>query len=908
MRPSRPLLAAIVLALACASDAPPRTRPLTLDERALRQKLGIPLDAKSVLVFGQNAHLDIDWQRTFDDYYASFVGNVFIEARQLLEQDPRAYYSIAEVAYLERHIQTHPEELSPLKAQISRGSLRIVGGGMTSPDTLLPETELLFRDFLYGARFAEDTLGAQPPTSAWLPDSFGHAATTPDMLAAAGYTSVAFSRVDGAPTIFERIIQRDRPAKPGSTAETLAQLGSADFTWKGPGGSTILAHYLSGFGLYCQGDNLDYDESLQLPGGHVGTFRGDETSFTDARIDSYETELGVTSKTPYRFVPVGCDFQHPKTGLISYLDGYNQRRYPSTHVWAVSAPFDDYAKLVSQWSDVLPVVSGDLSPYFMGFYGSRADLKRKARDAARPFFTAETFAAVLGDQGQAIVAKHAPDLSKLIRANHHDFITGTASDAVTQTEQLPLLDQAAAAGQVELGEVAMALATRIAPSPGVLHRILAFNASSVTRSDISDAAIPIVGGVVPVMHASADGKEVPMEVVGTSGLSVATVRLSLVDLPSFAYREIDFLPGAATPLADAVTVALTDGSGTPATGSAVTRVALSNTHVKAQWDKVTGVFGLTSLVIDGSEAIAQPSMLVADAHDTGGLWRLGNEMAGCELTPIAAPPDNETVQVQDGTKLSVRVIFRSASSTREASLGANDRGLCLAINTGAAQATTRTVTFAFATAPDASLRTSSPAGSVERPLERVYSPTFWPSVGWASVGGWAVLLRQSTGVRMSTPGHVEIMVARDARSEQCDVEGGTGSDTAVHRVEWRIERVTNPAAAERASQAFNRPIAIELVDAAKTTTADLPTELALAQIEGDGVISAIKPAERGGGIILRALLFPGPVHVHLPSGWVGKSLTVVDIAERDNRSLGVSKSLLDLDTATYGSVASVRLR
>lgn len=907
MRVERILLAELVaLALACSSDSTSPKRVRTPEESALRAKLGIPPDATSILIFGQNSHLDVDWQKTFDDYYGSFVGDIFIEARKLLEGDPRAYYGIAEMAYLQHHIEVHPEELAPLRAQVARGSLRIIGGGMTSPDTLLPESELLFRDFLYGSRFAEDTMGSPPPVAAWLPDSFGHSATAPDVLTAAGYSSVAFSRIDGAATILERIVHRDAPPKPGSTAEKLIALGSDDFEWTGAGGSKILAHYMSGFGLYCQGDNIDYDEALQVPGGHSGTLQTDP-SFMDGRIDGYVKDLQPQAKTPYMFVPVGCDFQHPKTQLLSYVDGYNLRRYPTTHVWAVAAPFDDYAKLVGYWSDVLPTVSGDLSPYFMGFYGSRADVKRNVRAAARPFFVAETFAAALGDQGRALVALSAPALSKLARADHHDFVTGTAADPVAQQEQLPLLDEASTAGRSELFAVAATIASHVASPAGALHRLLALNASSATRDEVVDVAIPLVGGA-PAMHAVAGGKDVPMEIVGAPSASSETLRISISALPPFAYREIDLLPGAAAAPAPAVSLALTDANGVAATGSAVTRVVLSNANVKVQWDKRLGVFGITSLVVDGNEAIAQPSMLVADAHDTGGLWRLGNEMPGCELAPIAAPPEDETLEIVDASSLSARVAFHSSSATRETALGANEHGLSLAIVTSAAEATTRTATFSLAVPPNAVLRTSSPAGSVERPLERVYTPTFWPSVGWVSVGGWTLLLRQSTGVRMSSPGQLEVMVARDARTEKCDVEGGSGSDTAVHRVEWRFERALSPADMERESQAFNRPIDVEVVDAAQPVVpSTLPAELSLARIDGDGIISAIKPAERGDGIIVRALL-SGQAHVTPWSGWTGRSLTITDLVERDQRDRGTLGAQIDLDPATMGAIVSMRVR
>ena len=70
-------------------------------------------------------------KRTFDGYYTTFVENILLGARQLVDAQPRAFYSIAEMAFLSHHVAMHPEELEPLKAAIGRGQVRIVGGGIT---------------------------------------------------------------------------------------------------------------------------------------------------------------------------------------------------------------------------------------------------------------------------------------------------------------------------------------------------------------------------------------------------------------------------------------------------------------------------------------------------------------------------------------------------------------------------------------------------------------------------------------------------------------------------------------------------------------------------------------------------------------------------------------------------------
>jgi hypothetical protein len=844
----------------------------TTDEGKLRARLGIPPEAKRVVLFQQTAHLDIDWQRTFDDYYDRFVQQIFVEARQVLDRQPRSHYSITEMGFLQRHLAYHPEELAPLQEHAARGRLHIVGGGITSPDTLLPETELILRDYLYGTRFSEDTFGITP-RAAFLPDSFGHAATVPDLLAAAGFNSVGFARVDGAPTFYEALAG-NHSFRPGSSAEALQALGSADLWWQGPGGGRVLAHWMSTPTLYCAGDNIDFDEMIQLPGGHLGVYDGDQPGFTDGRIDEYVATLAPFARTPYLFINVGCDFQHPKEELLSYLDGYNQRRYPTTGVWAVAASFDDYAALVQTQSGI-PDWSTELSPYFMGFYASRAELKRRVREAARPYWATESVAVAAGP-GNWI---DAAALEHLTFANHHDFVTGTANDHVAAVEQLPLLDEAEARGRTALTSVMTALAAKLPPAPG--ERIVLFN-------DSSDAAAELVE--IPWDH-PVHG-DLPMELVGSRGKPVIGGRPRLrilADVQPFGWRAIDLLPGAAPPT-PAVTLQ-----------AAANEVVLTNQRVRARFAREGGRFALASLQIDGSELVAAPSLLVTEYADQGGLWRLGHEMAGCSFT-ANADDSVDRVQILEQTALSARVAFASTSGVREARLDAGEAGLRVAFTARAAMGTTRTVRFRFAAG---ALRTGLAGGFAERNAERVYSPTFWPSVDWLSVGGAAVLLRQSTGVRFSADGDAELLAMRWAPSEQCDIEGGMGNDPDTHRIEWMVTAAATPAAAARRAQSFNRPPAWLRAQGGDGT---LPAQGSLASIDGEGLISAIKPAERGGGVIVRALLLPGPATLHLSPLLPASQLTRTDALERDLAPLERVSDSLTLERETSGAIATLRLQ
>jgi len=881
---------------ACASDR--RTEPAAVkvaSEAELRERLGVPKDAKRVVIFAQNAHLDISGQLTFAKAYEVRVGGIFLEASQLLTENPRLRHSICEMAFLKHHIELHPAEQVPIRAAITRGALHIVGGGVTSPDTLLPETELLLRDYLHGLKFAE-SLGARP-TAAWLPDSLGHAATAPDVLAAAGFGSVAMSHIDGAPTMTESRAGLDHLPEPGSTAATLSQEKSWDFWWHGSGGAKVLAHYMGACGLYCMGDDLDRDDPTPAQGDAAG-FHGDDPAFTDARIDKYIHALQSMARTPYLLVPVGCDFQHPKKDLLKYLDGYNARQYPKTRVWAVAAGFDDYAALVQATGIELPNVAGELSPYFMGFYGDRGELKRRVRDAARPLFAAETFATLQSDRGHATMQTLAPLWETLARSNHHGFVTGTASDSVVHGEQLPLCDAVTASSAPILDSVLNGVASRVAPVPDSLCRVILFNAAGVAQPGVATAPPDCPAGIQPTSAHAVSGDEQFALTKGTPW----SVRVSSV--PAFGWRVIDIVPGAMAP-PPTVTYQWIEDEGEVLWQHDTTHLILQNAFVRADVRFDPGGAFLASLLLGGKEVLAGPSFLVRTYDDDGGLSRLGHEMATCSMTPTATTDDSEQFFLTGLPGGGLRLRFGSPTLMHAITLQPEDRGPTFELKTSAERGTSRCVTFSLADTA-APLVTGQAAGLVQRPLVKVYPRTWWPAVDWLKVGQAAFVLRQSTGVHMGQGGQLELMVARNPADEPCDAEGAKGSDDGEHTVTWRVVPVATDADAAVAAQAFNRPI-LQRNGGAWVAKHDLSAVGSLARLEGPGVLTAWKPAERGAGIIVRALLLPGPCKLLLGKQFLGRTVTVVDAAERDIRTLGNATAAITLNRGQLGAIATLRI-
>jgi hypothetical protein len=881
------IIATTTMSLGCGNDV--RKRPSVLDptlsEAELRGALGVPADADRVLVLGQSSHLDIDWRHTFDAYYKDFVQDVLLDAEDVLERDPAAYYAVAEMAFLDEHVARHGA--APWRRHAGTGRARIVGGGLTTPDTLLPTDEALIRDYLLGSIVA-DELGARAHT-AWLPDSFGHSPTVPDVLSAAGYTAVGFGRADGARHTFEIVFGDLEPIVPGveTTASYLRELGTADFLWRGPGGGEVLAHYMP-VREYCQGDTIDLD-GFTLNGVRAGVDHEGDREFVLDRLAEYIDQLTPYQRTPYLFVPIGCDFQRPRPRLTEYARWWNENRYASTGVWVVAATFEDFARFLSFHRAALPVMERDITPVWTGFYASRPRIKRLARAAAESAAAVEPFlslvdpgAAPLGEAWRAIAL-----------ANHHDWITGTSEDTVVADEQLPILEGALAAAELAWSTVLDRTGARIDSSAfGAGELVLVFNPGPVDRSGVVEVTSALRGPV----HAIVDGVDRPAQ--STAGGRIAFVA---ADVPAFGWRTFVLEPGVTTGAS-----AFVDSD----------RATVSTGRLDARFDRAGDGWALTSLVVGGDELLGAASLEWISYVDSGGLYRIGSERpdcAGAEFREAARVRIQTLEQVEAGpARVTLRgtAMLDGRAMTIEIVAEAGAERLQLRVTGTAARGRTVAVRVR-PRAPEASLTMGVAGGVTTRPLEHHYAPSWWPAVTWVARGTLAVHLAQSTGVRGSDDGTLEWIALRNAESEQpCDDVGPRGTDDGEATIEvsfGRRDAASSGAVELAASMELTRHL--RAISVARHT-GELPATGRLIEIEGDGVVAtALKPATRGGGWVLH-LLRPGAASraVTVRRGVLAwSSMSRPDLLERDDRHLeppidGVVEVTLD------GALTALRLR
>jgi alpha-mannosidase len=139
-----------------------------------------------------NAHLDPvwlwDWREGLNEG-ANTVSTVL----DLMDEFPNLTFVRGE-SLIYQHIQkTAPRVFDRILHQIEAGRWDVVGGTVIQPDTNLPSTEVLCRQFERGLDYFEKNLGAMPSV-AWQADSFGHSAGLPNILSEFGMKGFAFTR------------------------------------------------------------------------------------------------------------------------------------------------------------------------------------------------------------------------------------------------------------------------------------------------------------------------------------------------------------------------------------------------------------------------------------------------------------------------------------------------------------------------------------------------------------------------------------------------------------------------------------------------------------------------------------------------------------------------------------------
>ncbi len=309
-------------------------------------------------------------------------------------------------------------------------------------------------------------------------------------------------------------------------------------------------------------------------------------------------------------------------------------------------------------------------------------------------------------------------------------------------------------------------------------------------------------------------------------------------------------------------------------------------------------------------------------RDSGGLWRMGFEFAGGIWKESMRASDRSTrIQVHEsdnGLEIVSRIELNGEIFLRRMHLCNDSPVIHFRVEGKAAEGHSITVRFATGIASK-TLSMDTPGGVIARPPKRIYDPTFWPLHQFAHIQednngrGLAILQPMPGAVFYQPDGQLELVAMRNATREKIfGLIGIPGNPASGHEREsyaceyalmftqsgdWRDNNI-HLTARDIVNSPWSNPrdtVLRSLADSSVTTNSP------------DVWVTAIKPASRGAGIIVRLytpVLTEAPVIVTSPHLEVAKAW-LCDARERDLEPLDVRDGTVRVTMP--GTVTTIRL-
>ena len=790
-------------------------------------------------VIVSHTHWDREWYRTFQAFRARLVDAVD-KVLEVLDRDPGWSFVLdGQTIVVEDYLAIRPDQAERLAAACRAGRLAI-GPWYVQPDSLLPSGEAHVRNLLEGRR-----VGMQfgpVSTVAYTPDSFGHPSQFPQIFRGFGLDGFVYWRGNG---------------------DELDRL-PPDYRWVAPDGSSMLACHLAN----------GYFAAAQL---------GDDVGAAVKRLRVLGEQLREAGATRLLLMN-GVDHILPDTRtdaiarVLAEETGWNVVRgrledYTGPAATSVR-PSDSFAG---------ELVGGRTTNLLPGVWSSRLDLKLRNRAAETALVGwAEPWVAL----GRALgLPDERPSLRiawRALLANQaHDSIGGCSQDKVHQ-QMRARYDEAEELADETTARILSRLAglglERTVPWIDALD-VAVFNPSPHPRTDVVRFPLegyPFAGmpdgrqDVHPLTLASLFGggltvdgvaarvvvEDSPARIRAIPEQDPWTVEWVARDVPAFGWRRYRIARG------EAVSDVVDSGRDISADGLTVRAVEDGTLDVEIAGRSYKGLLSVEDQGDRGDtydfDAVPGPigltSVTVSRRRHSSGIEEL--DVVRKFEVPASLSPDRVERSAQTAP-VTVRVLARVAPGVERVDLDvtvdneAQDHRLRLAFPTGAPGAgAAAATTFDIATRPPR----SAPASEWFQP-----APATFPHQGWV----------HNNGITIAAPGLPEGEVSTD----------GIVYITVVRAVGWlsRIDLKSRPQPAGpglRAPEAqclgptvahlaltFGPHPQVEAWDAElryRAVPAGPDPVLAPGQgvlmLEGPGVVlSALKPAEDGNGLVARVL-------------------------------------------------------
>ena len=376
-----------------------------------------------------HTHWDREWYEPHDVFRARLV-SMLDSLLTMLEREPGYRFTLdGQSAAIDDYLEIRPEETDRVRAAVARGQLAL-GPFQILLDEFCCDGETIVRNLEHGIASAR-RLGGEMRVG-YLPDMFGHAAQTPQILRGFGIADASLWR--GVPAAVDRHA----------------------FLWEGLDGSAVRVEYLwDGYG-----SALKLFEPLEkLP------------ELVDAYVRENAGWFGGEDVAGW----FGTDHMAPRADLVQILrayDGEVELRI-GTVADVIAARDHSPAALAS-----LPVVRGELRSHargnlLPGVFSIRTDLKAAMAAAERALTTGERLDAFVGGPSRTAFFERGWGL--VIESTAHDSVTGCGVDSTADEVESRLK----VAAQTAAGAIDIALAPLGSAAPE--GAVAVFNQSAFRR-------------------------------------------------------------------------------------------------------------------------------------------------------------------------------------------------------------------------------------------------------------------------------------------------------------------------------------------------------------------------------------------------------------------------------------------
>jgi alpha-mannosidase len=458
---------------------------------AFASELALPPGGEGTIYEVGYAHLDTQWRWSYPQVIRQFLPDTMWDNFYLFRKYPHYVFNFTGANRYRMMKEYWPDGYERVRQYVKQGRWFPAGGSWEENDTLVPSTESLIRQILYGQRFFEKEFGVRN-NEYMLPDCFGFPASLPSVLAHCGVRGFCTQKL---------------------TWHSAVGIPFNVGRWEGPDGQSVVAVFNPGA----------YDAALDEDPGLSATNR--------ARLELNRAQSGLSSD--FRFYGVGDRGGAPSENSVRLLENSLSA---TGSVRVLSATADQFfTDITDEQRSKLPVYKGDLLliEHSAGSLTSQAYMKRWNRKNELLAEAAEkaSVAAHLLGTGSYPRQKLTRAWELVLGAQFHDILPGTCLPKAYEyswNDEVIAMNSFASVLQDGVGGVARELDTRTDGLP-----LVVYNPLSIEREDVVEAELTLPPNLVPPQVCLPDGTPLPTQILSSNGSTVRV--LFLAHVPSIGF-------------------------------------------------------------------------------------------------------------------------------------------------------------------------------------------------------------------------------------------------------------------------------------------------------------------------------------------------------------------------------------